>query len=167
MVRAPAHPALAHHPFWWSPKKLGNLYFVIIGEKYNPMDNDIQAFANSIGAVGLSTVPKLRSLFKILNYFFLSGNIIVVKISHIVKPFWSVKRDIIENISNAEGIGYYLVLFASPNEGFVFVKNEVKYFIMSEKWNLFCNDNYKVNWPLPNSNGFTTPKQAVSPIEGQ
>ncbi len=130
------------------------------------MDEDIRAFAEDLGAIDLREIEEMRSLFKRSNYFWLDGSILVIKISRSARPFWGVRREIIERLNQVNGVNYYLVLLTSSQEGFLFDKSEVNTMIRTKTWNLALDDNYKINWPLPMRNGFTNPRQARMRIIG-
>ena len=134
------------------------------------MEPEIQAFATSIGATepdpSSETHKTFRQLFKRHNYFILKGNFLIIKISRSKKPFWGVGKDYINFLNMLNN--YYLVLLTGANEGWVFNKSEINYFVSTKRWNLREEDNnYKINLPLPDKNSFITKKKffQISGIE--
>lgn len=124
------------------------------------MDREIKEFAEAVGASepqpSDDNYPLFRSIFKRSNYFLLSGNFFVIKISRSKTPFWGVGKDYIDLLNNYEN--YFLVLLVSSREGWVFSKKEINANIESRKWRLRESDNnYKINWPLPDRNSFYSP----------
>jgi hypothetical protein len=123
------------------------------------MEPEIQKFVTSIGATepdpSSDIYKTFRQLFKRHNYFILTGNFLIIKISRSKKPFWGVGKDYIEFLNMLNN--YYLVLLTGANEGWVFNKSEINYFLSSKRWNLREEDNnYKINPPLPDKNSFIT-----------
>jgi len=122
------------------------------------IDPDIKAFVGMVGATEpLASEERyglFRRMFKRQNYFLLKGRFLIVKISRSERPFWGVGKDFIDFLNNLKE--YYLVLLVSPREGWVFSKADVNSNIRSRKWNLReADNNYKINPPLPDENGFT------------
>ena len=80
----------------------------------------------------------------------------MVKISRSDPPFWGIGKNFVD-LLNAHD--YLLVLLVSDREGWVFSKDEVNSNIGNKKWNLRVKDNnYKINWPLPDRNSFNCPE---------
>jgi len=134
------------------------------------MDNEIQEFTQAIGAV----TPQLdsekyvtfKTIFKRSNYFLLGNKFIIVKISRSEKPFWGIGKDFIDLLNNFD---YLLILLVSNHEGWVFSKEEVNANIRHKTWNLrIADNNYKINWPLPDRNSFHSPENFLKKfgIEG-
>ncbi len=126
------------------------------------MEKEIQEFTTSIGATepdsSSESYKKFRQLFKRQNYFVWNGTFLIVKISRSKKPFWGVGKEFIDFLNSLNN--YYLVLLTSGNEGWAFNKNEINHFIEIKKWNLRETDNnYKINYPLPDKNSFMTRKK--------
>lgn len=124
------------------------------------MDKEIQAFTQAVGAKepqpGSENYAIFRSVFKRSNYFSLGNKIIMVKISRSDPPFWGIGKNFVD-LLNAHD--YLLVLLVSDREGWVFSKDEVNSNIGHKKWNLrVADNNYKINWPLPDRNSFNCPE---------
>jgi len=126
------------------------------------MEAEILKFAASIGATEPDKTSEIytsfRQIFKRHNYFVCNGNLLIIKISRSKKPFWGVGKEYIDflNVLN----NYYLVLLTCSSEGWVFNKNEINNFIGTKRWNLRYEDNnYKINFPLPDKNSFITKKK--------
>lgn len=130
-------------------------------------DKDIAEFVAAIGAKAPSSVSenyaKWKAIFKRSNYFLFNGKFIIVKISRIKKPFWGVGKDFIDLLNSLDD--YYLVLLISPREGWVFAKSEVNAHIKNGRWNLReADNNYKIHYPLPDSNSFFSPKSFLKKL---
>lgn len=126
------------------------------------MENEIQEFTTSIGATepdpSSENHKQFRQLFKRHNYFVWNGTFLIVKISRSKKPFWGVGKEFIDFLNSLNN--YYLVLLTSGKEGWVFNKSEINNFIEIKKWNLReADNNYKINFPLPDKNSFMTRKK--------
>jgi len=124
------------------------------------MGDEIQEFAQAIGAripeLGSEHYATFKTIFKRPNYFLLGDKFIMVKISRSDKPFWGIGKPFIDLLNNFE---YFLILLVSNREGWAFSKEEVKANIKNKKWNLRKTDNnYKINWPLPDRNSFHSPE---------
>lgn len=120
-------------------------------------DPDIIAFAEMVEATEPSPEDEIyvafRRIFKRRNYFTLLGQLLIVKISRTEKPFWGIGKDFIDLANKLSN--YYVVLLASPREGWVFSKANVNMNIDSHRWRLREKDNnYKINPPLPDRNAF-------------
>lgn len=125
------------------------------------IDNDIADFVAAIGATAPSpsseNYAKWKAIFKRSNYFILNKKFMIVKISRSKKPFWGVGKDFIDLLNSLDD--YYLVLLISSSEGWAFTKSEVNAHIGSNRWNLReADNNYKINYPLPDSNSFFSPR---------
>ncbi len=125
------------------------------------IDNDIAYFVSEIGAKEPSpsseNYSKWKAIFKRSNYFILNNKFMIVKISRSKKPFWGVGKDFIDLLNSLDD--YYLILLASKTEGWVFTKNEVNSNIKNKHWNLReADNNYKINYPLPDKNSFLSPR---------
>lgn len=124
------------------------------------MGDEIQEFAQAIGATtpqpGSEHYSTFKSIFKRSNYFLLGGKFIMVKISRSEKPFWGIGKPFIDLLNNLD---YLLILLVSNREGWVFSKEEVNSNIKNKKWNLReADNNFKINWPLPDRNSFYSPE---------
>lgn len=124
------------------------------------IENDIADFVAAIGAKEPSPTSanytKWRAIFKRSNYFLLNKKFMIVKISRSKNPFWGVGKDFIEFLNLFDN--YYLVLLTSPSEGWVFTKSEVNGYIGNKRWKLReADNNYKINYPLPDGNSFFSP----------
>jgi len=131
------------------------------------IDPDIKSFVDEIGAKEPSSssesYAEWRTIFRRSNYFLLNGMVMIVKISRSEKPFWGVGKNFIDLLNSSED--YYLVLLISPREGWVFDKQEVNANISSKRWNLREKDNnYKINYPLPDRNSFFSPKNFLKKV---
>jgi len=83
---------------------------------------------------------------------------LIVKISRSKTPFWGIGKDFLDLLNRFEQIDYFLILLVSGKEGWVFSRQEVNANITSQKWKLReADNNYKINWPLPDTNSFTSP----------
>lgn len=130
-------------------------------------DKDVMDFVKAIGASepppDSENYQKWKAIFKRSNYFILNKNFMIVKISRSDKPFWGVGKDIIDLLNLVEE--YYLVLLISSREGWVFTKSEINANIKSKKWNLrHADNNYKINFPLPDKNSFFSPKNCLKKL---
>ncbi|OPY15015.1 MAG: hypothetical protein A4E66_00228 [Syntrophus sp. PtaB.Bin001] len=124
------------------------------------MDEEIHDFTKAIGAttpqLGSENYATFKAIFKRSNYFLLGNKFIMVKISRSEKPFWGIGKGFIDLLNNTD---YLLVLLVSNREGWAFSKDEVNSNIRNKKWNLRAADNnYKINWPLPDRNSFSNPE---------
>jgi len=124
------------------------------------MDKEIQEFTQSIGAVtpqpGTEHYTIFKTIFKRSNYFLLGKKFIMVKISRSEPPFWGIGKDFIDLLNNFD---YLLILLVSNREGWTFSKDEVNSNIRHKKWNLrIADNNYKINWPMPDRNSFHSPE---------
>jgi len=124
------------------------------------MGNEIQDFAQAIGAItpqtGSEHYATFKAIFKRSNYFFLGNKFIMVKISRSERPFWGIGKLFVDLLNNFD---YFLILLVSNREGWAFSKEEVNSNIKSKKWNLRkADNNYKINWPLPDRNAFYSPE---------
>jgi len=125
------------------------------------VDKDISQFVAAIGAKEPSPDKedywKWKAIFKRSNYFLFNGKFMIVKISRSKKPFWGVGKAFIDLLNSLDD--YYLVLLVSSAEGWVFTKREINTNIQSRRWNLReADNNYKINYPLPDSNSFLSVK---------
>jgi hypothetical protein len=130
-------------------------------------DKDVMDFANAIDASEPSpdseNYRKWKAIFKRSNYFILNKKFMIVKISRSKKPFWGVGKEIIDLLNMTEE--YYLILLTSSREGWVFTKSEINANIKSKKWNLReADNNYKINFPLPDRNSFLSPKNCLKKL---
>ncbi len=132
------------------------------------MDGEILEFTSAIGATepqpADETYSAFRAIFRRSNYFILRGTppkpnkFLVVKISRSKTPFWGIGKDFLDLLNKFEQIDYYLVLLASGKEGWMFSREQVNANIRSQRWKLReADNNYKINWPLPDANSFTSP----------
>ena len=124
-------------------------------------DRDIGGFVAAIGAKEPSpdsgNYAKWKAIFRRSNYFLFNGKFMIVKISRSKKPFWGVGKEFIDLLNSLDD--FYLVLLISQREGWVFSKSEVNAQIKSGRWNLReADNNYKINYPLPDNNSFFSPK---------
>ena len=129
-------------------------------------DKDIAQFVAAIGAKEPSLDSEDYSMWKAIfrrpNYFLFNGKFMIVKISR-TKPFWGVGKTFIDLLNSQDD--YYLVLLVSPREGWVFTKSEVNAHIKSRRWNLReADNNYKINYPLPDNNGFFSPRNFLKKL---
>jgi len=130
-------------------------------------DKDVAQFVAAIGAKEPSpdseNYAKWKAMFKRSNYFLFNGKFMVVKISRSKKPFWGVGKDFIDLLNSRDD--YYLVLLISPREGWLFSKGEVNTHIKSKRWNLReADNNYRINYPLPDSNSFFSPRNFLKKL---
>ena len=132
------------------------------------MDREILEFTSAIGATEPQPADEaysaFRAIFRRSNYFILRGTppnankFLIVKISRSKTPFWGIGKDFLDLLNKFEQIHYFLVLLVSGKEGWVFSREEVNANIRSQKWKLRgADNNYKINWPLPDTNSFTSP----------
>ena len=124
------------------------------------MDKEIQEFTQAISAVtpqpGSEHYTNFKTIFKKSNYFHLGKKFIIVKISRSDPPFWGIGKNFIDLLNNLD---YLLILLVSNREGWAFSKDEVNSNIRHKKWNLrIADNNYKINWPLPDSNSLHSPE---------
>lgn len=131
------------------------------------MDKDIREFVEAIGAIEPQPSDKnyhlFRTIFKRSNYFLLSGKFLVIKVSRSKRPFWGVGRNHIDLLNNFEN--YFLVLLVSSKEGWVFSKKEINANIANGTWRIREKDNnYKINWPLPDTNSFCSPSNFLKKL---
>lgn len=131
------------------------------------MDEDIRKFVDSVEAVkpdkDNNAFAKWRKTFKRPNYFLFKGKMMIVKISRSKKPFWGIGKKYIDLLSCLDD--YFVVLLISEREGWVFSKNEVSSNISSKRWNLReADNNYKINFPLPDSNSFSSPSNFLERV---
>ncbi len=114
------------------------------------MDKDICRFTENVGAIW---VPALRKYFRRKNYFLLEQKFLIVKISRVCRPFWGVRKVILDKLRKVD---YFLVLLKSDREGWLFSKKEVKENIEGDQWRLQKDGDYKINytnkWLQPNHN---------------
>ena len=125
------------------------------------MDREISEFIEAIGAKEPSpehpSYPVYREVFRRSNYFVLNGVFLIIKISRSEKPFWGVGRKYIELLNAADN--YYLVLITQSKDGWFFSKRDVNSNIERGMWRLReKDDNYKINFPLPDNRSFHNPK---------
>ncbi len=125
-------------------------------------DPDILSFANAIGAQepppGSKYYAAFRHDFKRHNYFLLEKRFLIVKISRTKRPFWGVGKKFLEFLDGLNE--YWLVLLISPTEGWAFPKAQVNANIRSQRWKVGgANQDYKINPPLPDRNGFSSPQR--------
>ncbi|MBP7177277.1 MAG: hypothetical protein KBA53_13810 [Thermoclostridium sp.] len=123
------------------------------------MGDEIQEFAQAIGATmpepGSEQYSTFKVIFKRLNYFLLGNKFVMIKISRSERPFWGIGKPFIDLLNNFD---YLLILLVSNREGWVFSKEEINSNIKNKKWNLReADNNYKINWPLPDRNSFDSP----------
>ena len=132
-------------------------------------DRDIAQFVAVIGATEPSQEDEhyawWKALFKRSNYFSFNGKFMIVKISRIKKPFWGVRKELVDlfNSFNSQD-EYYLVFLVSPRVGWVFTKSEVNAHIRSKRWKLAKDNNYKIHVPLPESNSFFSPRNFLKKV---
>lgn len=130
-------------------------------------DRDIAQFIDAIGAEEPSpdsqTYAQWKNLFKRSNYFRLNGKLMIVKISRTKPPFWGVGKKFLD-FFNAFMDDYYLVLLVSSREGWVFTKSEITARIRKRLWNLGADNDYKINYPLPDSNSFFSPQNFLKKL---
>lgn len=131
------------------------------------IDQDVKQFVDAIGAKDPSAdsenYAKWKTLFKRSNYFQINGKLIIVKISRSKTPFWGVGKEFIDLVSSLDD--YCLVLLISGREGWVSSKSEVNVYIKSKKWNLReADNNYKINYPLPDRNSFFSPRNFLKKL---
>ena len=138
------------------------------------MENEVNAFAESIGAKNIRDLNSLRFLssydpnwiyppnFNRDNYFYINIDgevvILVIKISRTPRPFWGVGRKYIEFFNNLFQIRWVLVLLQAENQGWVFCKDEIMWNLGQNIWKLrHKDDNYKINFnTLGESNKFSS-----------
>ncbi|MBI4445606.1 MAG: hypothetical protein HY645_06815 [Acidobacteria bacterium] len=130
-------------------------------------DKDIAHFVAAIGAKEPSSdsanYAQWRAIFKRPNYFLFNGKFMIVKISRSKQPFWGVGKKFVDLLNSLDD--YYLVLLITPREGWVFTKGEVNSHIKNKRWNLReADNNYKINYPLPDSNSFFSPKSFLKKL---
>jgi hypothetical protein len=123
------------------------------------MGDEIQEFAQAIDArapqPGSEHYATFKAMFKRSNYFLLGNKFIMIKISRSEKPFWGIGKPFIDLLNNFD---FLLILLVSNREGWVFSKEEVNSNIKNKKWNFReADNNYKINWPLPDRNSFHSP----------
>jgi hypothetical protein len=132
------------------------------------LDREILELISAVGAIepqpGNETYSTFRSIFRRSNYFILRGappkpnKFLIVKISRSKTPFWGIGKDFLDLLNKFDQIYYLLVLLVSDKEGWVFSREEVNANVRSQKWKLReADNNYKINWPLPDTNSFTSP----------
>lgn len=132
------------------------------------IDKDIAQFVAVIGAKEPSQdsehYAQWKALFKRSNYFLFNGKFMIVKISRSEKPFGGgVGKDFVDLLNSQDD--YYLVLLVSPREDWIFTKSEVNAHIRSKRWNLReADNNYKINYPLPDSNSFFSPRNFLKKL---
>ena len=131
------------------------------------MGNEIEEFALSIGAKepqpGDENYTAFRKIFKRSNYFILNETFIIIKISRSAKPFWGVGKKYIDLLNSTEN--YFLILLVSNREGWFFDKSQINNNIEKGRWNLREKDNnYKINFPLPDKNSFNSPSNLLNKI---
>lgn len=125
------------------------------------MDKEISEFIEAIGAKepspGHSSYNLFRDVFKRSNYFRLNGVFLIIKISRSEKPFWGVGRKYIELLNTADN--YFLVLITKAKDGWFFQKADINKNIEQGIWRLReKDDNFKINFPLPDQHLFTSPQ---------
>ena len=131
-------------------------------------DQDVLEFAQKVGAKEPENATEMytlfRSIFRRSNYFFLKDKVLITKISRSNKPFWGVGKKYLDLLDGR--FRYFLVLFVSSHEGWVFSDAEVKRNIAEDKWRLAEKDqNYKINTPLPDRNSFSSPELFLRKVE--
>ena len=128
------------------------------------MEPEIVRFAAAIGATepdeGDEIYSLYRSVFREHNYFRHPSGLLVIKLSRSPRPFWGLTRTIIKTL-NAH-FNYHVILLTRTGQGWVFTKEETNSQIESRAWNLDSKgDQYKINAPLPDANGFMGPKTCM------
>jgi hypothetical protein len=136
-------------------------------EKVMSSDKDIEQFVASIGAKEPSpdstNYGEWRIIFKRSNYFIFNGRFMIVKVSRSEKPFWGVGKEFIDLFNSLDD--YYLVLLISSMNGWVFTKSDVNANINNNRWKLRqADNNYKINYPLPDRNSFFSPKSFLNKL---
>lgn len=132
------------------------------------LEREIREFTSAVGAIEPQpedeTYSSFRAIFRQSNYFILRGappkpgKFLIIKISRSKTPFWGIGKDFLDLLNKFAQIDYFLVLMVSGKEGWVFSREEVNANIRSQKWKLReADNNYKINWPLPDTNSFTSP----------
>lgn len=140
------------------------------------MDREILEFTSAIGAnepqPADETYGAFRAIFRRSNYFILKdtpqkpNKFLIVKISRSKTPFWGIGKGFLDLLNKFEQIHYFLVLVVSGKEGWVFSREEVNANIRSQKWKFReADNNYKINWPLPDANSFTSPDAFLKRID--
>ena len=120
------------------------------------MDKEIEGFTQSIGAFAPTPQHESYSIFQSLfgrhsNYFILYKKLLIIKISRNSRPFWGVRKRILEvgEILKDEEIlkGYFLVLLNSEKVGWLCSEIQIEENIKKKKkWKLNEKDhNYKIN----------------------
>jgi hypothetical protein len=132
------------------------------------MDNDIKKFTAAIGAGEPAADSKnyavWKSVFRRSNYFIFNKQIMVVKISRSERPFWGLGKNYIDFLNTLDD--YYVVLLISAREGWVFSKSEVNMHVRSNRWKLrIADNNYKMNFPLPDRNSFFSPRNLLDKLD--
>jgi hypothetical protein len=133
------------------------------------LDPEIREFTETVGAIEPQpedeTYRTFRAIFRRSNYFILRGaaptraKLLIVKISRSNRPFWGIGKDFLELLNKFDQLDYFLVLLLSAKEGWLFSREEVNANIRSQKWKLReADNNYKINWPLPDRNSFKAPE---------
>lgn len=133
------------------------------------MEPEILHFAESIQATEPDESEKIfstyRQIFKEHNYFRHASGLLVIKISRSKKPFWGLRKHIIDGLN--EHFPYHVILLTSASRGWVFTKSEVIENTTSRAWNLESKgEEYKINSPLPDLNGFFGPKRCLKLLQG-
>ncbi len=123
------------------------------------IDSEISEFTSAIGATapapGDENYDSWRYLFKRGNYFRFGTRITVVKISRLEKPFWGVRKLIVDLLNSFDD--YFLVLLTPKGSGWVFRKSQVNNFVGNGTWGLSAQGNYTINCPLPDEYHFRSP----------
>ena len=125
------------------------------------MEPEIIQFAASIQATEPDESEQIygtyRQIFKEQNYFRHASGLLVIKLSRSKKPIWGLRKQIIDGLN--EHFPYHVILLNSASRGWVFTKQEVIERTGSRAWNLESKgEEYKINSPLPDRNGFFGPK---------
>ncbi|MGH7987964.1 MAG: hypothetical protein ACREQX_17005 [Candidatus Binataceae bacterium] len=122
------------------------------------MTIEIEDFASAIGALPFAVPPgqvEFARHFARRNYYRTQLGNLIVKISRGRRHWWGFGKAQ-SDFFDQHG-GYFLVLLASSREGWMFSRDEIRQFIDQGRWKLNSNDNnYKVNWPLPDRNSFSS-----------
>ena len=125
------------------------------------MEPEIMKFAEALGATEPSETDEMysiyRKFFREQNYFRHPSGFLVIKLSRSKKPFWGLTREIMKVLN--EHFTYHVILLTPTGRGWVFSKEETNHMISTRTWNLDSKgEQYKINSPLPDSNGFFGPK---------
>ena len=125
------------------------------------MEPEIIQFAASIHATEPDENEEIyktyRELFRERNYFRHQSGFLVIKLSRSKKPFWGLRKHIIDALNT--NFSYHVIFLNSASRGWAFSKQEVIDNTTSRAWNLeSMGEEYKINSPLPDRNGFFGPK---------